>query len=86
MKIIDKLKKAFEKQPVSTTKIVRLDSVESTNGYLRTYKPEENEPMTVVMADYQTAGRGQGTNKWESEAGKNLLFSVLLHPDRKSVV
>ncbi|EFL45686.1 biotin--[acetyl-CoA-carboxylase] ligase [Prevotella disiens FB035-09AN] len=80
MKIIDKLKTAFRKKPVSTTKIIRLESVESTNDYLRTYKPEENEPMTVVMADYQTAGRGQGTNKWESEAGKNLLFSVLLHP------
>ena len=36
--------------------------------------------MTVVVADYQTAGKGQGTNTWESEAGKNLLFSVLVHP------
>ena len=35
---------------------------------------------SVVWADYQTAGRGCGTNRWESERGKNLLFSVLLHP------
>ncbi len=34
----------------------------------------------VVWADYQTAGRGQGTNRWESERGQNLTFSVLLHP------
>ena len=34
------------------------------------------EGMTVVVADYQTAGRGQGTNSWESEDGKNLLMSV----------
>ena len=34
----------------------------------------------VVVADYQTAGRGCGTNHWESERGKNLLFSMLLHP------
>jgi len=34
----------------------------------------------VVWADYQTAGRGQGTNTWESERGKNLTFSILLHP------
>jgi len=34
----------------------------------------------VVWADYQTAGRGQGTNRWESERGKNLTFSILLHP------
>jgi BirA family biotin operon repressor/biotin-[acetyl-CoA-carboxylase] ligase len=34
----------------------------------------------VVWADYQTAGRGCGTNHWESERGKNLTFSMLLHP------
>ena len=34
----------------------------------------------VVWADFQTAGRGQGSNRWESERGKNLLFSMLLHP------
>ena len=33
-----------------------------------------------MWADYQTAGRGQGTNTWESERGKNLTFSILLHP------
>ena len=34
----------------------------------------------VVWTDYQTAGRGCGTNRWESERDKNLLFSLLLHP------
>jgi len=34
----------------------------------------------AVVADYQTAGRGCGTNTWESERGKNLLFSLLIHP------
>ncbi|MCM1005402.1 MAG: biotin--[acetyl-CoA-carboxylase] ligase [Prevotella sp.] len=33
---------------------------------------------TVVTADYQTAGRGQRGNTWESQAGKNLLFAMLL--------
>ena len=32
------------------------------------------------MAEFQTAGRGCGENTWESERGKNLTFSVLLHP------
>ncbi len=31
-----------------------------------------------VRAGYQTAGRGQTGNGWESEAGKNLLCSILL--------
>jgi BirA family biotin operon repressor/biotin-[acetyl-CoA-carboxylase] ligase len=35
----------------------------------------------VVRSDYQTKGKGQGANKWESEKGKNLLFSVLLQPE-----
>ena len=34
----------------------------------------------VVVAEYQTAGKGCGSNTWESERGKNLTFSVLLHP------
>ncbi|MBR4573217.1 MAG: biotin--[Prevotella sp.] len=33
-----------------------------------------------AVADYQSAGKGMGTNTWESEAGKNLLFSILIHP------
>ena len=34
----------------------------------------------VLVADYQTAGRGQRGNSWESERGKNLLMSVMLWP------
>ncbi len=36
--------------------------------------------FTIYTFD-QTAGRGQAGNSWESEAGKNLLFSRLLHPN-----
>lgn len=64
----------------SSAKIIYLDATESTNSYLTNYSPDEGEGMTVVVADYQTAGRGQGTNSWESEQGKNLLFSILMHP------
>ena len=35
---------------------------------------------TVVITDYQTSGRGQRGNTWESIAGQNLTFSVLLQP------
>lgn len=34
----------------------------------------------VVVADYQTAGKGQAGNSWESARGKNLLFSMVLYP------
>ena len=34
----------------------------------------------MVWTDYQLKGRGQGSNSWESEAGRNLTFSILVHP------
>ena len=58
-------------------KITHIDETDSTNRWLREHGGEED---MVVWADYQTAGRGCDTNTWESEAGSNLLFSVLLHP------
>ncbi len=36
--------------------------------------------LFYIWTDYQTAGRGQAGNSWESEEGKNLTFSVLLCP------
>lgn len=60
---------------------IRIEETESTNDYLRNSKQAvDGGVMTIVSADYQSAGRGQGTNRWESERGKNLLFSVLVHP------
>lgn len=61
-------------------KIIQLDEVDSTNRFLHDYNGEEGELMTVAVAHKQTAGRGNGSNKWESEEGKNLTFSVLVHP------
>lgn len=34
----------------------------------------------VIVADGQYEGKGQGTNKWETQDGKNLTFSFLLRP------
>lgn len=38
------------------------------------------DELFYVRAGYQTAGRGQTGNGWESEEGKNLLCSILLPP------
>ena len=42
----------------------------------------EGNPPEFIYAGYQTAGRGQTGNSWESEEGKNLLCSILLPPDK----
>ena len=63
-------------------KIVHIDETESTNQWVRdtaSGREGTSEPL-VCWADYQTAGRGCGTNRWESERGQNLLFSMLIHP------
>ena len=62
------------------TKIIRLEEVDSTNRYLKNYREEGDEEMIVAVADYQAAGKGQGTHTWESEKGKNLLFSIKVYP------
>ena len=40
--------------------------------------------FSVVSADYQTSGRGQRENRWESASGQNLLFSILIKPQTLS--
>ncbi len=60
--------------------IVRLEETDSTNTYLRQHASQMEAWMTVVTAEYQTAGRGQGVHTWESNRSENLLFSVLTYP------
>lgn len=63
------------------SRILHLDATASTNDFLlKNAGKYEGEDLVVAVSDYQTAGRGMGTNKWESEVGKNLLFSMLIHP------
>lgn len=58
-------------------RVIELKETASTNDYLLSLNTGEE---VVAVADYQNAGRGMGENKWESESGCNLLFSMLLHP------
>ena len=57
--------------------IIHIDETDSTNRWL---KENGGEAAMVVVAEYQTAGKGCGKNSWESERGKNLTFSMLVHP------
>ncbi len=34
----------------------------------------------IVVTDFQTAGRGQRGNVWESNPGENMIFSIVLQP------
>ena len=62
-------------------RILRVAETASTNSLLRELVIKESlAEGSVVVADFQTAGRGQIGNTWESEAGKNLMFSLVLYP------
>ena len=63
--------------------IIEIEETTSTNEYLRELYLKETLPEgTVIMTDFQTKGKGQAGNYWESEASKNLLFSILLYPNQ----
>lgn len=58
--------------------------IDSTNTRLA--QERESAPDGEVCAAlFQTAGRGQRGNKWESRPGENLTFSILLKPSNISL-
>lgn len=72
-----------KKNNQSKVEYIKVDEIDSTSTYLKNHLPDvvgNDKDLIVVSAAFQTSGRGQGANKWESERGKNLLFSMLCHP------
>lgn len=61
-------------------KRIALDETISTNRYAKELPEDESHELTLVTAEFQTAGRGAGTNRWESERSQNLLFSLISYP------
>lgn len=62
-------------------KLIHLKTVDSTNLHAADLLSGKklNEP-TVILADFQTEGKGQGSNHWESGPDENLLFSLVIFP------
>lgn len=62
--------------------IINLDEVDSTNEYLKSLVADgwNSDDITVVSAQYQTAGKGRRGRQWITEPGTALTFSVLLKP------
>jgi len=60
---------------------IQLSEIDSTNMALKNKLNQENVPEGLVVAtEYQTLGRGQFGNSWESKRGVNLLFSTVFYP------
>lgn len=56
-------------------------TIDSTNTFLKSLV-EEGEPSgSMVLADYQSKGKGRHGRRWEAPAGSSLLCSLLFRPD-----
>lgn len=66
----------------TTDRLIYISKTDSTNTYLANLCDRQNTPdLTTIWTSFQTAGRGQRGNSWESEAGCNLLFSYVVFPE-----
>ncbi len=63
-------------------KVINIDETNSTNIFAEALCQNQIvDNGTVVFANYQTGGKGQGTNKWLSEKNENILMSIILYPE-----
>ncbi|AFL82818.1 birA, biotin-(acetyl-CoA-carboxylase) ligase [Belliella baltica DSM 15883] len=61
--------------------IINLSECHSTNEIaMGKIKSKEAAEGTIITTENQTKGKGQRGNIWQSEAGKNLTFSLILSP------
>ncbi len=66
---------------------IYIEKTNSTNDYLKKLsKTEKLQNRTVVFTDFQSNGKGQFGNSWQSENGKNLLFSIYIEPTEVEVL
>lgn len=79
------IKKLSQKKQEEYYNIIHVKECDSTNNALaEVNKVKRQGEGTVFWSDFQSEGKGQRGNKWESEKGKNLLFSILLYPEVKA--
>lgn len=62
-------------------KVIHLESVDSTNNYLRKLAAEGCPHGQFVVAQHQTAGRGRMGRSFVSQEGTGIYLSWLLRPD-----
>ena len=63
------------------SKELYFDEIDSTNEYATELASKKTPSEgTVVIAGYQSGGKGQFGRKWISQPGQNLMLSVILKP------
>ena len=66
---------------------INLSEVDSTNNFAATLISDQLcQNGAVIMADYQSKGKGQRGNTWTANKGENLILSLVYMPDNLSVL
>ncbi len=61
---------------------IKFNTITSTNDFLKSYaKTHKISDFFYVLTDFQTGGRGQHSNIWQSECCENILISIYIKPD-----
>ncbi len=67
-------------------KVYSFGSIDSTNNCARTMANAWAPEGTLVVAEFQTEGKGRLGRSWNSNAEQNLTFSIVLRPGVTSEV
>lgn len=62
-------------------RVIHYDQIDSTNIEAERRARKGEEQGLIIVAESQSAGKGRRGRSWESPAGENLYFSVLLKPE-----
>jgi BirA family biotin operon repressor/biotin-[acetyl-CoA-carboxylase] ligase len=62
--------------------VIELQSIDSTNNYaMQLIDADKAQNGMTILAKEQTAGKGQRGHLWQSNAGENLLMSIIIKPN-----
>lgn len=61
----------------SSIQIEVLDTIDSTNDYLKKFISHHNTSTKICLAESMTQGKGRLNKKWFAPYGKNIYFSLL---------
>jgi len=77
---VDRIKKRLHTS-LFGWRIFYKEEIDSTNEYAMRLANEGAPEGTLILTDFQTAGKGRLDREWFSTKGKNLLVSLLLRPE-----
>ena len=72
---------ALPLQTIIDAPIIELDTIDSTNNYaMQLIDADTAQPGMTILAQLQTAGKGQRGRTWMDSPGQSLLMSIITLP------